>query len=165
MFKKWKYNLILTMGLRLLCRKESLESIFEKVNFPRMSPKFLEERVIPDLVKDLGICEDKVTSAQLLQQTSDMDVWSQGRYRNTNDVIYIFSSGDALVERFDKVRSTCVPCPEMNRGASVKGNGDLPYAVNVDGDLFLVSSRRVLRLNAEEMRWASFADGEYYTGR
>ena len=111
------------------------------------------------------MCKDKLTSAQNIHTVSPnhLDIWTSGRRSRVRDVIYLFSSNDIQVDRFDEVQNTCLPCPQMNIPSKEgSDNGDIRYALQVDKYLFLVSARKVWRLNWEHYRWDVVGEGKSY---
>jgi len=124
-----------------------------------MSPTFLSQ-IYPELVDDLGLCKDKIKSAQTLQAVSPdhHTIWVNGRRDHVREVICLFSSSTYKVKRFDDVQSTCVSYPELTVPPS-KENGEIRCAVKVDKDLYLVSAERVLRLNRENCQWDELGEG------
>ena len=155
-------NIIPRLGMFILIlffRKSTLQNILQTIQFIRMPPKFLQD-IKPQLVDGLGLCKDKIKSAQALQTESpeQLDIWANDRREHARDVIYLFSSGSNEVDRFDEVQNTFVPCPQLR--IPRKERGQVRYAVRVDKYLFLVSSRSVLRWNQFTFDWEYFGEGE-----
>ena len=88
-----------------------------------------------------GICKPEVKQA--LEYYRDYKTRSSnGNPRKPEDVLYVFSCKNLAVERFDSIKSACVPCHELTQ-VQVDDVTEHRFAGVAGGNLYTVTGTRV----------------------
>ena len=138
-------------------RLESAKEIFKEIRFCQISPQYLSKHVIRDLVEGEGICKPEVKAA--LEYYRDYKITtSDGNPRKPKDVLYVFSCKSLVVERFDPIKSACVPCRELTQ-VEVDNVTEHRYAVVVGRNMYTITGNRVEMFDPLGLCWNPCGEG------
>lgn len=143
-------------------RNKELDTVLKTIRFRQITTKFLQTRILPELVKGEGKCrkdvEDALAARKLSQENND-----SGKPRNSRKIVYLFSMKTNRVDTFDEEQRACVPCLKLTSFSDASKEDNYHCAFLVQGELYIVSRRAVNRFNPVTKKWTWVGDGKFFS--